>query len=212
MKNYRLFLLYIKHSKDDNRMKFLLLTAIALTMFTLSCDETDSLFGNDDPDPLINRGVAEARDYNLTTPVYGMQVSIREDVGLGVNTILDILDNRAEQFLNCQLEGGSQLGFEDVMLSNGDTIGPLSDLRVFVVPNRFECEAADRSVCSGIYFFGNDIIVVSSSRRFSGCPNLPIWKHEVGHRYGMAADHSNLGEFSSCTDENNCSFEDVFGL
>lgn len=195
-------------------MKYIFLIALLIVpLLSLSCNETDDLFGGgSDPDPLINRAVAEARDYNLTTPVYGMKVSIRDDVGLGVNTILDILDNRAEQFLNCQFEEGSQLGFEDVMLSNGETRSPLSDLRVFVVPNRFECEAADRSVCSGIYFFGNDIIVVSSSRRFSGCPSLPIWKHEVGHRYGMEADHSNLGEFRSCTDENNCSFEDVFGL
>ena len=194
-------------------MKYILIIALFSTsLIQLSCDETDDLFNGGGTDPLINRAVAEAQDYSLTTPVYGMKVAISDDVGLGVNNILAILDNRAAEFLDCQFEGGSQLGFQDVMLPDGETIGPLSDLRVYVVQRQFECEAVDRDVCSGIYFFGNDIIVVSSSSRFSGCPNLAIWKHGVGHRYGMEADHSNIGEFRACTDEDNCSFEDIIGF
>lgn len=191
---------------------FLLIAVLSISIIQLSCDETDDFLNGGGTDPLIDQEIAEAQDYSLTTPVYGMQVAIRDDVGLGVNNILAILDNRATQFLDCQLEGGSELGFEDVMLPDGGTIGPLSELRVFVVPRQFDCEAADRDVCSGIYFFGNDIIVVSSSSRFSGCPNLAIWKHELGHRYGMDADHSNIGDFRACTDEDNCSFEDILGF
>lgn len=195
-------------------MKYLFIIAIiSVSFITLSCDETEDLFDDatGGTDSLIDQEIAEAQDYNLTTPVYGMRVSVRDDVGLGINNILNILDNRATQFLDCQFEGGSDLGFEDVMLSNGDTIGPLSDLRVFVVLRRFKCEAVDLDVCTGIYFFGNDIIVVSSGS-FGGCPNLAVWKHELGHRYGMEADHSNLNEFRACTDENNCSFEDIIGF
>ena len=191
---------------------FLIIAVFSVSLIQLSCDETDDFLNGGGTDPLIDQEVAEAQDYSLTTPVYGMQVAIRDDVGLGVNNILAILDNRATQFLDCQLEGSSQLGFEDVMLPDGGTIGPLSELRVFVVPRQFDCEAADRDVCSGIYFFGNDIIVVSSSSRFSSCPNLAIWKHELGHRYGMEADHSNIGDFRGCTDEDNCSFEDILGF
>lgn len=190
---------------------YILLAVLSISVVITSCDETEDLFDGGGTDPLIDRDIAEAQDYNLTTPVYGMQVAIRDDVGLGDSTIMDILDRRATSFLNCQFEEGSDLGFQDVMLSNGDTIGPLSELRVFVVPRRFECEAVGLNRCTGIYFFGNDIIVVSSGS-FSGCPNLAVWKHELGHRYGMEADHSNLNEFRACTDEDNCSFEDIIGF
>lgn len=197
-------------------MKYLiLLTVLSISLVTVSCDETSDIFdgnGGGGVDPLIDEEVVEARNYNLTTPVYGMQVSVREDVGLSDNNILNILDNRATEFLNCQFEGGADLGFQDVMLSNGSTIGPLSELRVFVVPRRFECQAADRNRCTGIYFFDIDIIVVSSSSSFAGCPNLAIWKHELGHRYGMEADHSNINEFRACTETENCSFEDILSL
>ncbi len=193
-------------------MKYLFIFAIiSFSLITISCDETEDLFDGGGTDPLIDREIAEAQDYNLSTPVYGMQVAVRGDVGLGDNAIMGILDRRATSFLDCQFEGGSDLGFEDVMLSNGDTIGPLSELRVFVVPRRFECEAVGLDRCNGIYFFGNDILVVSVGN-FSGCPDLPVWKHELGHRYGMEADHSNLNEFRACTDEENCSFEDIIGF
>lgn len=192
-------------------MKYIFILAMfSFSIIMISCDEKNELVGSD-PDPLIDRDIAEARVYDLTTPIYGIQVSIREDVGLGVNTILNILDNRAEAFLNCQFNEGSQLGFDDALLSTGETIGPLSELRVFVVPKKFECNAVGLNVCTGIYFFGNDIITVSSSS-IGDCPNLGVWKHELGHRYGMEADHSNLRDFRSCTDENNCSFGDAIGF
>ena len=90
-------------------MKYLLIFAIiSFSFITISCDETDDLFNDGGGvDPLIDEEVVEARDYNLTTPVYGMQVSVREDVGLSDNNILNILDNRATEFLNCQFEGGA---------------------------------------------------------------------------------------------------------
>ncbi len=196
-------------------MKYLLIFAImTVSIITLSCDETRDLFDGGSgggTDPLIDQEIAEAQDYNLTTPVYGMQVAVRNDVGMGDNAIMDLLDNRATGFLDCQFAEGSALGFQDVMLSDGDTIGPLSDLRVFVVPRTFECEAVGLDVCAGIYFFGNDIIVISVGG-FAGCGEFALWRHELGHRYGMEADHSNQDEFQACTDEQGCEFDDLIGF
>jgi|GEM_PF-848031 len=191
-----------------------IIVIISVSLITLSCDETSNIFDGGSgggTDPLIDQDIAEAQDYNLTTPVYGMQVAVRNDVGKSDNAILELLDNRASGFLGCQFEAGSDLGFQDVMLANGDTIGPLSELRVFVVPRNFKCEAVDLDVCAGIYFFGNDIIVISVGG-FSGCGEFALWRHELGHRYGMKADHSNQGEFKACADEEGCEFNDVIGF
>jgi hypothetical protein len=181
-----------------------------LIVLSTSCDET---FNTVDPptDPLINREIAESQDYNLTTPLYGMQVAIDNRVDSGTQSILDLLDNRATQFLDCQFAEGSQLGFEDVMLDDGNTIPPLSQLRVYVVPNRFECEAVGLSVCAGIYFFGNDIIVLSEGG-FLGCGEFSVWRHELGHRYGMLADHSNQSDFESCIGQDNCELIDLLDI
>jgi len=181
-----------------------------LLVLSTSCDElTDSV---DSPtDPLIDRGVAESQDYNLTTPLYGMQVAINNRVDSGTQSILTLLDNRATQFLDCQFTEGSQLGFEDVMLGSGIIVPPLSDLKVYVVPNRFECEAVGLSVCAGIYFFGNDILVLSEGG-FLGCGEFSVWRHELGHRYGMEADHSNQSDFQSCIGQDNCELGDILGI
>ena len=196
-------------------MKYLLIIAImSFSFITLSCDETEDLFDDASgggTDPLIDRDVAEAQDYNLTTPLYGLQVAVRGDVGKRDNAILDLLDNRASRFLDCQFEGGSDLGFGDAMLSNDETIGPLSELRVFVVPRRFECEAVGLDVCAGLYMFGNDIIVISVGG-FQGCGEFALWRHELGHRYGMEADHSNQDEFRGCADEEGCRFDDLINF
>ncbi len=80
-----------------------------------------------------------------------------------------------------------------------------------MVPNRFECEAVGRRVCAGIYFFGNDIIVLSEGG-FLGCGEFSVWRHELGHRFGMAADHSNQPDFQSCIGQDNCEFGDFLGF
>ena len=192
-------------------MKYLsVFFVLILLIVSNSCDElTDSV---DRPtDPLIDREVAESQDYNLTTPLYGMQVAINNRVDTGTRSILNLLDNRATQVLDCQFAEGSQLGFEDVMLGNGTIIPPLSQLRVYVVPNRFKCEAVGLSVCAGIYFFDNDIIVLSEGG-FLDCGEFSVWRHELGHRYGMEADHSNQSDFQGCIGQDNCEFGDLLGI
>ena len=184
---------------------FVLFFALALN----SCDETEDIFDSSNVDPLIDEEVIEAQSYDLRTPVYGMQVAIKSGVDSGNKSVLDLLDNRATQFLNCQFVEGSELGFETVMLEDGTIVPPLSELRVYVVPNRFECEAEGLDVCSGIYFFSNDVIVISEGG-FLGCGEFAVWKHELGHRYGMDADHSNQSDFEPCIDEQNCDAGDFF--
>ncbi|MEM7008723.1 MAG: hypothetical protein AAF462_06250 [Thermodesulfobacteriota bacterium] len=193
-------------------MKYLIVFSIfILTATMISCDSLE----DDNPvsplDPLINQEIAESQDYNLTTPLYGMQVSIDSGVDSGTNSVLNLLDNRATNFFNCQFIEGSELGFQTVELENGTNIPPLSTLRVYVVPNRFECEAVGLSECSGVYFFGNDIIVISEGG-FLGCGEFAVWRHELGHRYGMAADHSNQPSFRGCIGQDNCEFGDFIGL
>lgn len=191
-------------------MKYLPIYPVILlfAVLLMSCDETQDLF--DTPtDPLIDENVIEAQDYNFETPVYGMQVAIDNRVDSGTQSILNLLDNRATQFLNCQFVEGSDLGFEDVMLEDGTIVPPLSELRVYVVPNRFECEAEGVSVCAGEEFPGNDVIVISEGG-FLGCGEFAVWKHELGHRYGMKSDHSNQDEFKSCIKPQNCNAGDFF--
>jgi hypothetical protein len=158
-------------------------------------------------DPLIDEEVVESQDYDLMTPFYGMQVAIDPRVNAGDQHVLDLLDNRAEEFLNCQFSD-SQIGFEDFPL-DGTVVPPLSELRVYVVPNRFECEAVDRSVCGGIYFFDIDAIVISEGG-FEGCGEFSVWKHELAHRYGLNADHSNQPDFNTCSKPQTCDPGDVF--
>lgn len=189
-------------------MRYLPVALGALLIFTFySCDNVEDFFRGP-VDPLIDEQDVESQDYDLTTPFYGMQVAIDSGVDAGTQHILDLLDNRAEQFLNCQF-GDSQIGFENFMLDDGIIVPPLSELRVYVVPNRFECEAVDRSVCGGIYFFDIDAIVISEGG-FEGCGEFSVWKHELGHRYGMAADHSNQSDFDACTKLQTCDPGNIF--
>ncbi len=187
------------------RLPVLLVALYFLTLF--SCDEVTDFFAGP-IDPLIDEDVVQSQDFNLRTPVYGMQVAIKSGVDAGTQHVLDLLDNRAEQFLNCQF-GDSQIGFEDFMLDNGTVVPPLSELRVYVVPNRFDCDAVGRSVCGGIYFFDIDAITISEGG-FEGCGEFSVWKHELGHRYGMEADHSNQSDFKPCINPDNCSPGDIF--
>jgi hypothetical protein len=187
--------------------RFSVSLVVVLVLSLFACDELNDL-AEGPIDPLIDQDTVESQDFNFTTPVYGMQVAIDNGVDAGTQHILNLLDNRAEQFLNCQF-GDSQIGFDNFMLDDGTVVSPLSELRVYVVPNRFDCDAVDRSVCGGIYFFDIDAIVISEGG-FHGCGEFSIWKHELGHRYGMAADHSNQSDFKPCINPDTCSPGDIF--
>lgn len=188
-------------------MRHIPLTLAAIFVFTLvSCNDVEDFFRGP-VDPLIDREVVESQDFNLTTPFYGMQVAIDSRVDAGTERVLDLLDDRAEQFLNCQFDD-SQIGFEEFML-DGTVVPPLSELRVYVVPNRFECEAVGRSECGGIYFFDIDAIVISEGG-FEGCGEFSVWKHELAHRYGLNADHSNQSDFNACSNPETCDPGDIF--
>jgi hypothetical protein len=83
-------------------MRYLPVTLAAIFIITLvSCDSVEEFFAP--VDPLIDQEVVESQDFNLTTPFYGMQVAIDSGVNAGTEKVLDLLDNRAEEFLNCQL-------------------------------------------------------------------------------------------------------------
>ena len=183
-------------------------SALCVFLFFSSCDNIEDFFTGP-VDSLIDAEVLESRDYNFVTPFYGMQVAIKNGVDAGTNHVLNLLDNRARQFLNCLFVDGEQLGFEDVPLQDGTVVPPLSQLRVYVVPNRFECEAEGRSVCGGIYYWDIDAIAIAEGG-FRGCGEFSVWKHELGHRYGMAADHSNQHEFEPCVNPQSCNPGDIF--
>ena len=189
-------------------MKYLSVLFVSIFILaSISCDSLDNV--EVDPDPLITAEIADSQNYDLITPVYGMRVSINNGVDRNDQDVLDILDRRATQFLDCQFAEGSQLGFEEVMLANGTIVPPLSDLRVFVVPNRYKCDVPGASVCNGTYFGGVDIVTVAEGG-FLGCDVFLPWKHELGHRYGMDANHSNQSDFQACIGDSNCDIGDIF--
>ncbi len=189
-------------------MKYLsVFFVLTIMLVTISCDSLDT--GGVTPDPLITAEIADSQNYDLVTPVYGMRVSIDSGVGRGNQDVLRILDTRAEQFLDCQFLEGSELGFEDVMLENGIMVSPLSDLRVYVVPDRYKCDVPGTSVCNGTFFGGVDIVVVAEGS-FPGCDVFLPWKHELGHRYGMDANHTNQSDFQSCIGDANCDIDNIF--
>jgi hypothetical protein len=191
-------------------MKHLLALFVSvLFLASVSCDTLDNT--GIEPDPLITAEIADSQNYNLVTPVFGMKVSIDNRVNRSNSNVLDILDRRAEQFLDCQYVEGSQLGFEDVMLTNGTIVPPLSDLRVYVVPIRYKCDVPGTDVCNGTYFGGVDIVVVAEGA-YPGCDVFLPWKHELAHRYGMDANHTNQSEFQSCIGASNCDLGDVIGI
>jgi hypothetical protein len=124
--------------------------------------------------------------YILRTPVYGIRVEVDFP-----GDILRELDEEAEEFLEC-LFGDPGLGFEEVIVFRGGreiSVPPLSRLRVFVTLTQFECINAD-AVCGGEYSTGRDLMIVTKS--------LERFGHELGHRYGMEGDHSDIDEFREC--------------
>lgn len=185
-------------------MKSVIILSLFFTSFIyLACDAGEIITESRSPIPLITLDEAESRDYNLRTLEYGIQASIREDVGGNDEDILDNLDEMAANFLDCQFDEGAGIGFDEFTIESGETIPSLSQLRVFVVPFTFDCEAVGRDTCDGIYYFGPDLIIIAREVR-STCDNFAFWKHELGHRYGMAADHSNRSDFEPCINPTGC--------
>src|SRR3972149_1918150 len=129
-------------------MRHILVSLVVLPLFFLACYE-DILPSFGTVDTLITEEEALSQKFNLPTPVYGMQVAIRGDVDGNINNILDLLDERAANFLECQFMMGPGIGSDDFKIPSGNTVFPLSMLRVYVVPFTFECEAVDKGVCSG---------------------------------------------------------------
>lgn len=193
-------------------MKLLVKFNLLITFLVLiSCDSlNDVIPESGSPDPVITFEDGDAQMYEFRTPRYGMMVAIRGDVGGNVENILNKLDNRAANFLECQF-GDSNIGFEDVEIGNGETIPPLSEQRVFVVPFSFECPAPSANPCAGVYFPGPGAdLTIISKRTIGKCDDFSFFKHELGHRYGMAGDHSNQGDFEPCINPPEC--ELPFGI
>ena len=182
---------------------------LILIVFSASCDSVEDTFTDIviDPDAKITEEDALEENYNLRTPVYNISVAIDEAVNLSADEILNKIDEDAMEFLDCQFFEGSDLGFDDFMIENGDVVPPLSELRIFVVRQNFECDAIDKDVCSGIHFRGSDLIVIAEMG-FGRCGNLPVLKHEIAHRYGLEGDHSNQDVFEQCSDPENCGLLD----
>lgn len=184
-----------------------LLALLTLTLL-LACNGNDILGGGDGVpavgtvDSKITEQDAESQNFNLKTPGFGMQVAIRNDVGGNTDDMLNLLDERAAEFLQCQF-GDSQVGSKEFQIPNGEVVSPLSELRVFVVPFTFKCDAEDKDKCAGIFFPDSDIIVIAQNS-LGRCGEFPLFKHELGHRYGMAPDHNNISEFQSCIEPPGC--------
>ncbi len=185
--------------------KYSLLFLVFFALILAGCDSLEDTFEDDvvDPDSLLTIEDINQQNYNLRTPVYNIQVAIDDDVDLPQDEILMLIDQEVADFLNCQFFEGEDIGFDDFMLSNNENITPLSDLRLFIVPFNFECNATGRSICAGIYFSSTDSMAVAEEG-FGRCGDLPLLKHEVAHRYGMLGDHSNQDEFAACSDPEDC--------
>jgi len=185
-------------------MKYPALLALSfVVLLQPACNEDDLFPAFGGVDSKITEQDANAQNYDLKTPGYEMQVAIRDDVDGNPQDILDLLDERAADFLECQFMMGSEIGAHPLPIEGGEVVPPLSELRVFVVPFNFECDAVDKNVCAGIFFPDSDLIVISKES-LGRCGELPLWKHELGHRYGMTLDHSNQSEFEPCIDPPDC--------
>lgn len=184
---------------------WVIINLLATVLVLISCDSLDNVLPEcGSPDPVITFEDADAQFYEFRTPLYGMMVALRGDVGGNVDNILNKLDNRAANFLECQF-GNPDVGFEDVKIDSGEIIPPLSEQRVFVVPFSFECPGPSTNPCAGVYFGGPgaDLTIISKST-IGKCSDFSFFKHELGHRYGMQGDHSNQGAFQPCIDPPEC--------
>ncbi len=190
-------------------MRYLALLGLtAFILFYSSCSNDIPAVGT--VDPLITEQEAEAQNFDLTTPDFKIQVAIRNDVNGDAGDILNSLDQDTAAFLQCQF-GNSQVGFQDFQIPSGEVVPPLSMLRVFVVPFTFHCQAEGTDTCSGVFFPDSDLIIISQ-QSLGRCGEFPLFRHELGHRYGMALDHSNISEFQSCITPSGCLFNDLENL
>ncbi len=190
-------------------MKFNMFLIVIFSFFLFGCDEIqDRVTGS--PDQEVTVEEAEAQNYNLRTPEYNIRVAINPGVDDNSSALLPFLDRKIMDFLDCQFpgSGGSEIGFRDYRLPDGGMVPPLSQLRIYIVPKTFECSAVDRDVCSGIYFNDEDIVVLAE-KSFGRCEDFALTQHEVAHRYGLRADHSNQGVFSDCSDPRDCDLGDL---
>ncbi|MGH7885046.1 MAG: hypothetical protein ACRENO_05055 [Thermodesulfobacteriota bacterium] len=191
-------------------MKKNLLLIIIFLAFTLAgCEDIGDDFRGifiDDPDPLITEDDALNQDFSLISPKFGIRVSIDDDVDNNTEDVLNAIDDAATGFLNCQFEEGENIGFEEFELEDGKVVPPLSELRMYVVPFTFECQAVDTDTCAGIHF-GSDIITIAEKTN-NTCEDFGFLEHEIAHRYGMDADHDNIGEFEDCIEIPGCGFFD----
>ncbi len=179
-------------------MKYLsLLTLLTFALFYSACGSSDLVPALGTIDSRITEQDANSQNFELTTPGFQIQVAIRDDVDGDTQEIQDSLDEMAADFLECQFNMGPGIGAGPFPIAGGEEVAPLSQLRVFVVPFNFECDAVDTDVCAGIFFPNSDLIIISENS-LGRCGELPLWKHELGHRYGMALDHSNQQEFEPC--------------
>lgn len=184
---------------------------LLLILSYISCDSLDP--SNSDQRVTLEDALQE--NYTFTTPVYNIRVAIDMSVNLTVNEVLTKIDQEAMDFLDCQFFEGSDIGFNEFTLSNQEVVPPLSQLRILVVPNNFECDAVDKNVCAGIQFGGSNDLIIVAREGFGRCGDIPLLKHELAHRYGLLGDHSNQDEFSGCSDPENCGivdFLDTFNI
>ncbi|HEY7536213.1 MAG TPA: hypothetical protein VH878_09770 [Thermodesulfobacteriota bacterium] len=173
-------------------------TSLLVVVSVAALFSCNNILDTGEVDPLITLEDALEQDYRFSTPVYHIQVAFRADVSADIPNVLDELDARAANFLKCQFDN-PELGFEDV---------PLSHMRVFIVPRTFTCEAENRETCSGIYYFGEADVMILAKAPLSGCcGKYRAFKHELGHRYGMLADHSNKSEFKDCIGAPGCDID-----
>lgn len=188
----------------------LLIIVFAITACEDVADEFSDLF-LDDPDPLITEEDAEAQNFNFTTPKFGIQVAIDEDVDSSNESVLNEIDTAATNFLNCQFPEGEEVGFEEFELEDGEVVAALSDLMVYAVPFTFECEAVDTDTCAGIHFGTSGIIVIAENTN-NTCEDFGFMEHEIAHRYGMDADHENIEDFQDCINVQGCGFFDFVDI
>ena len=185
---------------------------VILVLFIIlfsGCDTIEDTFTDEilGPDGLITEDEALQQNFNFRTPIYDIQVAIDSSVNLSVDDVLERIDREAMEFLDCQFFDGSDIGFDEFILQDMTVVFPLSELKVFVVPFNFECNAVDKSICAGIHYQGTDLIIVAEEG-FGRCGDLPLLKHELAHRYGLTPNHSNQDEFSACSDPEDCGLED----
>ncbi|MGQ0793978.1 MAG: hypothetical protein ACT4NX_07850 [Deltaproteobacteria bacterium] len=193
-------------------MKYLsLLLLLAFSIMNVNCNEARDLALNViDVDSDINEAEANLQDFDSVSPVFGMKVAVRDDVDVSTQEILDALDEMAADILQCQFQSAA-VGLDDFSSELSGDVSALSDLRVFVVPVNFGCDAVDRTICAGIFYPSTDLIVIAEGG-IGRCGQLPLWKHELGHRYGMTANHSNQSRFEPCIDPPDCAFGDIIDV